>query len=142
MNKTTHLSRSTTAINLVLREAKRLQRAAASESLSQALPVLRRLLSSNTLTGITLPELHRRRDIIQRKHLLRMLAIEAGYPSWEWYRPVLARMSTDEIEHFDIVRSKASSLNHWFSSMEEARGYAAIHGGRPLRVGQQAVVIA
>ncbi len=142
MNKTTHYSRSTGAINLVLREAKRLQRAATSESLSQALPVLRRLLSSNTLTGITLPELHRRRDIIQRKHLLRMLAIEAGYPSWEWYRPELARMSADEVEHFDIVRSQASSLNHWFSSMTEAREYAATHGGCPLRVGQQAVVFA
>jgi len=143
-NKLVRHSRKTTgkAVNLVLREAKKLQRAATSESLAQALPVLRRLLSSNTLTGITLPELHRRRDIIQRKHLLRMLAIEAGYPGWEWYRPALARMSVDEVEHFDIIRSRASSLNHWFSSMDDARKYAATHGGRPLRVGRQAVVIA
>jgi hypothetical protein len=143
-NKPVHHSRRTTgnAVNLVLREAKKLQRAATSESLAQALPVLRRLLSSNTLTGINLPELHRRRDIIQRKHLLRMLAIEADYPSWEWYRKALVHMKADEVEHFDIIRSKAGSLNHWFSSMAEAREYATIHGGRPFRVGQQAVVLA
>lgn len=139
-----HRSQTTTrgGINLLLREAKKLHRAATSESLSQALPVLRRLIASNTLKGISLPDLRRRQNIVQRKHILHMLAIEAGYSSWEEYRRIIANVSADEIEHFDIVHRKAGYPNIWFSSFAEAREFAALYGGHPLRVGQQAVVFA
>lgn len=129
-------------LNRLLREAKTLHRAAQSESLPKALPVLRRLIASNTLQGISLPELRRHQNIVQRKHILRMLAIEAGYVSWEEYRPTLANASADEIELFDIVHRNAGYPNVWFSSFAEARTFAALCGGRPLRVGEQAVVFA
>lgn len=129
------------AVNHVLRIAKQLHRAATSESLAQALPVLRRLLDSGTLNGLSLPELHRRRQSIQRKHILRMLAIEAGHPSWEIYKPVLANKATDELDHFDIIRRQAGYPNLWFSSLAEAQQYATQHGGRALPVRHQAVVI-
>ncbi len=129
------------AVALVLREARRLHRAARAEALTQSLPVLRRLLRSKTLVGISLPESYRRRRTVQRKHVLRMLAFEAGQPSWEAYRPLLARMDAAQLEQFDIVGRQAGYPNHWFSTPTEARRHAADHGGRPLRVGDQAVVL-
>ncbi len=127
---------------LVLREARKLHRAATSESLAISLPILRRILATNTLRGISLPELFRRRDTVQRKHILRMLAIEAGFGSWEDYRPALDRMTAGQLEHFDIVRREIGYPNYWFSTQIEAEQYARLHGGRVMRVGQQAVVIA
>jgi len=129
------------AVALVLREARRLHRAARADTLVQSLPVLRRLLRSRTLVGVSLPELYRRRRMVQRKHILRTLAVEAGRASWEDYRPLLARMSAAQLEHFDIVGRQAGYPNHWFSTPGEARRHAAAHGGRPLQVGDQAVVL-
>lgn len=141
-HKPTSRSKQTSeAINLVLREAKRLHRSATSESLASSLPVLRRLIASRSLEQLSLPELRRRRTIIQRKHILRMLAIEAGYSSWEAYRPAIANASLDEVEHFDVVRRRAGYPNVWFSSLAEAKAFADEHGGRPLCVGRQAVVL-
>ncbi|MGR8936145.1 MAG: hypothetical protein ACU837_17485 [Gammaproteobacteria bacterium] len=144
INKPSHRSQTITAdgIKLLLREAKKLHRAATSDSLVQALPVLRRLITSDTLKGVSLPELHRRRHIVQRKHILRMLAVEAGYTRWEEYRRAMANASVAEVGHFDIVHRKAGYPNIWFSSLAEAQAFAAKYGGYPLRVGKQAVVFA
>lgn len=140
MKESTHHSPSDAA-DAVRREAKRLHRAATSESLSQSLPVLRRLLSSGTIKGLSLLELHRQPDAVRRKHVLRMLAVEAGYAGWEAYKQTLTDRPADTVEHFDIVRRGAGYPNLWFSSLIEAQRYAAEHGGRPVRVGQQAVVL-
>ncbi len=131
---------SNTAINLVRREAKKMQHAAVSDSIAVSLPVLRRLLASKVLQGITLPELGRQRNIVQRKHVLRTLAIEAGYSSWEDYRHALAGMTPESLQHYDIARLGAGYPNLWFSSLTQAQAHAAVHGGRPIPVGQQAVV--
>jgi hypothetical protein len=129
------------AVNVLLREAKRLHHAATSESLATALPVLRRILATGTLAGLSLPHLHRRRDMVQRKHILRMLAIEAGFKSWEAYRPALALMTADKLPHFDIARAQAGYPNFWFSTLAEAQAHAAAHGGRAMAVGSQGVVL-
>ena len=132
---------SNDTLKCILREAKVLHRAATSDSLSQALPVLRRLLATDTIRNVSLPELHRGRGIIQRKHVLRMLALEAGYGSWEDYRKVLPELPPEAIGHFDILRRTAGYPNVWFSTFPEAQAYAKAQGGRALRVGQQAVVL-
>jgi hypothetical protein len=129
------------AAELVLRLARILHREVDSESLTVSLPVLRRLLSTATLTAISLPELHRQRDIVQRKHVLRMLAVEAGFKCWEDYRHALDSMGVDQLTHFDHLRSAAGYPNVWFSSYEEAQDYARQNNGRALRVGTQAVVL-
>ncbi|MCB2034182.1 MAG: hypothetical protein KDF57_13060, partial [Ottowia sp.] len=54
------------AAPLVLREARRLHRAARSDQLSTALPVLRRLIAEGVLAGTSLPQLHRARHTVQR----------------------------------------------------------------------------
>ncbi len=130
------------AVSQLLREARRLHRAARSDALTQSLPVLRRLLRSQSVTPGSLPELHRRRHSVQRKHVLRMLAREAGHPGWEAYRHWLERGGDGlPIEHFDIAGRHAGHLNLWFSTPEAARSHAAVHGGRPIRVGDQAVLL-
>lgn len=129
------------AVDLVLRIARNLHRAAYSESKVIALPVLRRLLSSATLTAVSLPELHRNRDIIQRKHILRMLAVEVGFKCWEDYRHALDSMGVEQLSHFDHLRRTAGYPNLWFSNYEEAQDYARENTGHALRVGEQAVVL-
>lgn len=129
------------AADLVLRIARNLHRAAYSESKIVALPVLRRLLATATLTAISLPELYRSRDIIQRKHILRMLAVEVGFQCWEDYRHALDSMSADQLSHFDHLRRTAGYPNLWFSNYDEAQCYAKDNNGHALRVGLQAVVL-
>lgn len=129
------------AADILLRIARTLHRSANSESLAVSLPVLRRLLATNTLTAISLPDLQRNRDIIQRKHVLRTLAIEAGFTCWEDYRRALDQMNIDDVTQFDYLRRAAGYPNLWFSTYDEARAYAGEHGGRALQVGMQAVVL-
>ncbi len=129
------------AVTAVLREAKRLHRAAASESLALSLPVLRRLLAQQVLQGVSLPELRRHRHIVQRKHLLRLLALDAGFANWETYRAALPGVPVADLPHFDLVRAQAGYPNLWFSTPEEAERHVALRGGRMMRVGLQAVVL-
>ena len=79
----------------MLREAKRLHRAATSDALSEALPVLRRLLAARAVPACPLQALFRDRASLQRKHVLRMLAFEAGHASWEAYSQALAQVLHD-----------------------------------------------
>lgn len=130
-----------TAAELVLRIARNLHRAVNADALSISLPVLRRLIATKSLTEISLPELQRRRDIVQRKHVLRMLAIEAGFNCWEDYRRALDDMSADQVGHFEQFSRSAGYPNLWFSTYEEAQDYAWENNGRALKIGSQAVVL-
>jgi len=132
---------STTAIEFVLREAKSLHRASTSDSLSSALPVLRRLIAAGCMPTSYLPDLFRTRHRVRRKHLLRMLAIEAGFASWEQYRPVLNHLPLRQLEQFTLVDKGCANLNLWFSNEIQARQFAQANGGRVVRVGGQAVVL-
>lgn len=129
------------ALRAVLRAARSLHHAAISDSLAASLPVLRRLLASGIFVGMSLPTLHRGRHRVRRKHLLRLLAVEAGAASWEHYRPQLRARSAAQLPHFDIVRRSAGYPNSWFSSLADAEAHAAQYGGRALAVGRQAVVL-
>jgi len=129
------------AAELVLHIARNLQRAVNSKSLAISLPMLRRLIATKTLTEISLPELHRCRDIVQRKHVLRMLAVEAGFNCWEGYRHALDDMNADQVSHFDQLSRSAGYPNLWFSTFEQAQDYAWENNGRALKIGSQAVVL-
>lgn len=130
-----------TAAELVLHIARNLHRAANAEALAISLPVLRRIITTETLVDISLPELRRRKSIIQRKHVLRMLAVEAGFKCWEGYRHALDDMNPDQVSHFDQLSRSAGYPNLWFSSYTEAQDYAWENNGRALRIGQQAMVL-
>ncbi|MBF5005024.1 hypothetical protein [Diaphorobacter caeni] len=130
------------ALESLLRAAKRLHRQATGESLAQSLPVLRRIIHTHTIRDVSLPELRRRRELVQRKHVLRMLAAEAGHESWEAYRQAVQAMGPDELAQLDVLSSHAGYPNHWFASFEEAERHAAAYGGRAVRAGVQGVVLA
>ena len=125
----------------MLREARRLHRVAQSDSLFTSLPVLRRLLAAAVGPTGNLPELFRNRAMLRRKHLLRTLALEAGYSSWEMFRPSLNHIHPSELEHFAVVEKGWANLNLWFSTEFDAQTYASEHGGRAMRVGSQGVVV-
>jgi len=129
------------AADVVRALAKQLHRAATSDSLATSLPVLRRILATHTLRELSLPHLHRQRSLVQRKHLLRTLAVEAGFASWEAYAQALQGMAVDHLDHLDVLRASAGYPNHWFSTRAQAEAYAQGCGGRVVTVGTQAVVL-
>lgn len=125
----------------LLKEAKRLHRAALSQSNMRALPVLRRLKSAEVIRGLSLLELRKTQGLIQRKHLLQLLASEAGFSSWANYKHALEHPALDSIEHFSLPMKQIGYPNLWFSNRAEADQYAHSQGGRAISVGHQAVVI-
>jgi hypothetical protein len=133
---------SSAAALLVLQAARRLHKAALGAAPSQSLPVLRRVLATGSLRDVSLPALHKNRMLVRRKHILRMLAVEAGYESWETYREALVTLRSEELVHFDLVRGQAGYPNLWFASVAAAQAHVVQHGGRMLAVGDHAVVFA
>lgn len=129
------------AADLVRRQARRLHRSAASASLSTALPVLRRLVTAGVFPGTSLKDMFRRREMIRRKHLLRLLAREAGSNSWENFHPALIQLDPRAVDHFWIDECGYAFLNLWFPNEPAAQTFAAANGGRVLRIGAQAVVV-
>jgi len=127
-------------INTWLLEAKKCHKATQSASLTVALPILRRLLSSNVLVDISLPELKSCTEIIQRKHLLQMLAIENGYSSWVTFKRVIeVKAKGDELLlPYSIELKNAGYPTLWFATIEEAQVYAKDHSGKVIPVGEQA----
>lgn len=134
-------SLSPQAADVVRSLAKQLHRAATSDSLRASLPVLRRILASRTLRELSLPQLHRQRAMVQRKHLLRTLAVEAGFDSWEHYSQALRGMTVEQLPHLDVMHGTTGYPNLWFSTHAQAQEHAMAHGGRVMRVGAQAVVL-
>ncbi len=125
----------------MLREAKRLHRAAASDALSEALPVLRRLLAARAVPAYPLQALFRDRASLQRKHVLRMLAFEAGHASWEAYSQALSSLDSQSVVLSVAVRRSTAVLKHWFVGEQQAAQFASTHGGLVTRVGQEGAVV-
>lgn len=125
----------------MLREAKRLHRAAASDALSEALPVLRRLLAARVVPACPVPVLFRDRASLQRKHMLRMLAFEAGHASWEAYSQALSRMDSQSAVLSVAAQRSTAMLKHWFVGEPQAVQFASTHGGLVTRVGHQGAVV-
>ncbi|PMJ91743.1 hypothetical protein [Vibrio sp. 10N.261.55.A7] len=129
-------------VELWLYEAKLLHKSTKSDQLSSSLPVLRRLLSSKILVGLTLPKLQKDISIIQRKHLLQLLAVENGFKSWVAFKTKLESITGSVDEHLP-PRLKLKGIGYpalWFSNLEEAELYAKEHGGEAIVFGTQAVI--
>ncbi len=125
----------------LLREAKRLHRAAVADAPSIALPVLRRMVACAVFPGQSLADLFRQRHGIQRKHILRTLACEAGYPSWEQCCKALSLLPAQQLLQRAQLERDVARLKRWFANEADALQFAAQHGGQVLRFGQQAVVL-
>ena len=125
----------------MLREAKRLHRAATSDALSEALPVLRRLLAARAVPACPLQALFRDRASLQRKHVLRMLAFEAGHESWEAYSQALSGLDSQSVVLSVAAQRSTAMLKHWFVGEQQAVQFASAHGGLVTRVGHLGAVV-
>lgn len=123
------------------REARKLHKQATSDSKMRALPVLRRLLNANIFDGVSLVELYQQQALIQRKHLLNLLAKEMGYGHWSLVRNALSHPEVNLQSHPSIELQNIGYPNLWFSNINEAREYAAQNGGKAVEVANQAVVV-
>ena len=126
------------ALERVLHHARRLHRAARSASISAALPVVRRIHAAGLFAELGVAGLFRRRAQLQRKHLLRMLAVEAGHDRWEAYRDALVALTPAQVAWPHLGDRLPASINLWFSNEAEARA-ALGDGVHLLRFGTQVV---
>ncbi len=134
-------SPESSSVQLFLRQARRFQRAVESDSPSAALPILRRLIKAGAIGETSLTQLFHTRQQLQRKHFLRMLALETGFSSWETFRPILAQMSAADLATLQFLDTGAAQLKLWFADAQSAQTYVAEQGGRVIAIGQQAVVM-
>ncbi len=114
-------SLATGTLERVLHHARRLHRAARSASISAAMPVVRRIHAAGLFPHLRVAGLYRARASLQRKHVLRMLAVEAGHASWEAYREVLPGLSPEAVMPWHVADQLPAGLNLWFSNEAEAR---------------------
>lgn len=128
-------------LHLWLREAKVLQRAAQSASLADSLPVLRRLLEAKVLLNISLPQLKSKTEMIQRKHLLQLLAVENGFLCWAELKRGIVEAPQGSMLPYSAELKGAGYLALWFSNVSQAQSYIDQHGGKVVRVGSQAAVV-
>ena len=126
---------------LARREAKRLCKAARSDTLTEALPALRRLRAAGLFDAHPLSALHRQRDRVQLKHCLSAVARESGFDDWP---AVLTHHGSTLPAAATRWQLRAADLpypNRWFASHTEARAWQAENGGRLVPYGAQAVVL-
>ncbi len=98
------------------RDAARLLKAARSEdgfARAQAAQRLARLASL--------------RDDLQLKHALAVVALEAGYGNWADLKR--ASESSFDFTEFFGTPGLADSINHWFTSYDEAKAHQAANSG-------------
>ncbi|MCM5678970.1 hypothetical protein M8A51_05430 [Schlegelella sp. S2-27] len=129
------------ALAFVRRQARELLREARDERLMVAMPAVRRVHAAGLFGTQPLSTLYRERQRLQLKHFLRALALEAGHPSWERYKPVLETLPAQALGDYQVEALSVASLHPWFSNAEQAQAYADVHGGRVVRYRGQAVVI-
>ncbi len=128
------------AVEQALRLARTLHRASKDATLLKAMPAVRRAHGAGVFAELTLSALYRQRHLLQRKHFLRTLAVEAGYANWEAYLPTLRSQPPQALEHY-TTGLEYGYPNAWFSTHAQAIAFAAERGGKVVRYGQQAMVV-
>ncbi len=128
------------AVEQTLRMARTLHRASKDATLLVAMPAVRRAHGAGVFAELTLSALYRQRHLLQRKHFLRTLAVEAGFANWESYLPTLRAQPPQALEHYR-TGLEYGYPNAWFSTHAQAVAFAEEHGGKVVRYGQQAMVV-
>ncbi|QDL55052.1 hypothetical protein [Rhodoferax aquaticus] len=133
-------ARDSTAVDAMLQLARKLHRAAQKGPISVAMPAIRRAHAAGVFAHEPLKTIYQRRHALQRKHFLRTLAVEAGFADWETYLPVLREQCLEAVAHLLHPNGATGSLNHWFSTYEQAQAFANQHGHVVLTMGKHAMV--
>lgn len=137
---TLELSQIGTALDAMLQLARKLHRAAQKGPISAAMPAIRRAHAAGMFGVEPLQAVYQRRQSLQRKHFLRTLAVEAGFTDWETYLPTLRGQTLDTVAHLAMPYGTTGSLNHWFSSYEQAHAFASRRGRAALSIGKHVMV--
>ena len=141
--KSTHpsITPSLSATDYLRFKAKKLLKSAHSDAKSSSLPILRRLINSHVFRNVQLPDLYRHRQQIQRKHVLQLLALEAGFSDWAGLKSNYKDLSADQLALDPGRLFEFGYPNLWFRNHKEAREYVARHGGQLITQGLQAMVV-
>lgn len=101
----------------------------ASLDMARATRAAERLRALPFFASLSLGEVLARRDSVQRKHALAVIAREQGHASWGELKQ--ARESSPSQVDFErlLARVGARFLNRWFTTREEAVASLRAHGG-------------
>ena len=128
------------SVEQALHQARTLHRASRDCALLQAMPALRRAHNAGVFHGLSLSAPFGQRHLLQRKHFLHALAVEAGFTNWE------SSVQNLRMQPPQAARQHGTALDYgypnlWFSTHEQAEYFAEKCGGRVVFHGRQAMVV-
>jgi hypothetical protein len=117
-------------------------RDARSDHPSKALPIIRRVHSAGILPTPRLTDLYQARESLQLKHILRTVAAELGYATWDACKHDVDRQPSSVLDRFRLDLGGFGDYNQiWFSNESTAQEWQREHGGHVVVYGSQAVVM-
>lgn len=124
------------------RYARHMLRDARSDRPSTSLPVIRRIHSAGALPVPRLSDLYHARGSLQLKHMLRTVAAELGYATWDECKRDVDRQAPGVLDRFRVDLGAFRDCNQiWFSNEIAAQQWQKEHGGHMVVYGGQAVVM-
>lgn len=101
-----------------------------SPDTSRANRAAERLRALPVFARLSLAELLARRDSVQRKHALAVIAQEQGFASWTELKAAREAAPPPAVD-FEVLLSRVGGLflNRWFATYEEALASLRAHGG-------------
>lgn len=131
-----------TNTDFLRRYARSMLRSAHSDQPSRALPIVRRVFSAGAMISSRVTELYHARATLQLKHMLRTLAAELGYATWDACKRDIDRRPAEVLDRFRLDLGVFNDHEHiWFADQPSAAAWQREHGGRLLAYGKQAVVM-
>lgn len=89
-----------------------------------------RLRALPVFAGLPLGEVLARRESVQRKHVLAVIAREQGYATWSELKHALEARDAPRVDFERLLeRVGPHFLNHWFATYEEAVASLRVSGG-------------
>lgn len=100
-----------------------------SSDASRATQAAERLCTLPAFSRLTPGELLARKDMVQRKHTLAVIAQEQGHASWAELKQALGEAPPRFDSEAFFAKNKGAFLNRWFSTHAEARESLRTLGG-------------
>jgi hypothetical protein len=133
---------STSNADFLRRHARNLLRDVRSDHPSKSLPIIRRVHSAGIAPTRRLPDLYHTRESLQLKHMLRTVAVELGYATWDACKRNVDRQPPSVLDRFRLDLGGFGDYNQiWFSNESAAQEWQREHGGHVVIYGSQAVVM-
>lgn len=124
------------------RYARHLLRDVRSDHPSKALPVIRRIHLAKILPIPRLTDLYHARESLQLKHMLRTVAVELGYATWDKCKHDVDHQPPSVLDRFRVDLGAFGDYKQiWFSNKSAAQEWQKEHGGQLVVYGSQAVVM-